>query len=422
MPFALQAVIWGLITLSVVVFLHEGGHFLAARLFGVRVHEFMLGLPGPKLSFQRGDTRYGVTAIPFGGYTKTAGMDGDVHNPHLQSVLVSVTQEGAPVTAAQVAERCQIAEDEAALVLDTLVDWYALTYDAEQQTWTSVFGAEQAADADALFAKAKEHTYLGLPFWKRAVVLLAGILVNVVFAIIVFTVVLSVWGQMTYRGKVNPVAKGPAAAAGLKAGDVITRVNSTKVVSFDDITKALAHLRPGDKVTVVYTSPGKGASAREQTKIVLGHNPQDKSVGYLGVEAVAEQVPLSVPHALGQSFSFVKLTVQGILGFFTPGKFTQSVNNSASIVGISVIAAEVAKTSALDYAQLVAAISLSLGLMNLLPIPPLDGGKVIIEGIERLRRKPLSLKANAGVSAVGLLLLVTFMIYVMGHDIFRIVK
>lgn len=425
MPFALQAILWGVVTLSVVVFLHEGGHFLAARAFGVRVHEFMLGLPGPKLSFKRGDTRYGVTMIPFGGYTKIAGMDGDIHNPHLKAVLTAVTSADCALTAADVAQLCDISEDEAALVLGTLVDWFALTYDEKDTTWRSVFAPELADNPDALFSRAQERTYLALPFWKRAVVLLNGIIINIIFALIVFTVVLSVWGPVVYNGKVDPVAKGPAAVAGMKAGDVITKVNATSVSSFTDITQALKNLHPGDTVTLSYRRPSggeAGAARAGQAKVLLGHNPQDSSVGYLGIEAVPEHEPLPVPRAAGQSFTYVKLTVQGILGFFTPGKFRQSVNNSASIVGISVIAAQVARTSALDYAQLVAAISLSLGLMNLLPIPPLDGGKVLIEAFEAIRRKPLSLKVNAALSAAGLGLLVVFMIYVMSHDILRLFK
>jgi regulator of sigma E protease len=415
MPTALQAILWGLITLSIVVFLHEGGHFLAARAFGGRVHEFMFGLPGPKIGFKRGDTLYGVTAIPFGGYNKIAGMDGDVTNVHLQPVLVAITKGSHPVTEAEVAELCGTDEDEAKLVLDTLVDWSALGFDEKAQNWSPVYPAELAGDPEALFAKAKEHTYQALGFWKRSVVLLTGIVVNIIFALAVFTVVLSVWGQQTILNKVQPVKGGPAISAGIKAGDRIARIDGVKITTFQDITKTLAHKVPGSRVTVTI-APDR------QLVLSLGANPSDAKRGYLGIEAVPEYQRLSLPRALGHSFSSVKLTVQGILGFFTPGKFRQSVNNSASIVGISVIAAEAAKTSAIDYAWLIAAISLSLGLMNLLPIPPLDGGKVIIEGLGALRRKPLGLRTNAAVSAAGLLLLVTFMVYVMGHDIFRLVK
>ena len=412
MPFALQAILWGVITLSIVVFLHEGGHFLAARAFGVRVHEFMFGLPGPKIGFKHGDTLYGVTAIPFGGYNKIAGMDGDVTNINLQPVLVAVTQGARPVSAAEIAEQFALDEEEAKVVLDTLVDWSALSYDKESRTWSPELAPD---DPDALFAKAKEHTYQALSFWQRTVVLLSGIVVNIIFALLVFTVLLSVWGQQVALNKVAPVTGGPALAAGIAKGDRIIRIEGTKTETFDDIITALSHTKPGQTVTVTL-APDR------QVTLTLAENPDDAKLAYLGIEAVPEYQRLPLPRAIVQSFSYLKLTVQGILGFFTPGKFTESVNNSASIVGIAVIAADVVKTSAVDYAWLVAAISLSLGLMNLLPIPPLDGGKVVIEGIGAVRRRPLSLRATTAASAAGLLLLVTFMVYVMGHDIFRIVK
>ena len=421
MPFALQAILWGVITLSIVVFLHEGGHFLAARAFGVRVHEFMFGLPGPKIGFRRGDTLYGVTAIPFGGYNKIAGMDGDVTNVNLQPVLVAVTQGARAVTTAEIGEQFDIEEEEARIVLNTLVDWSALSFDKESRTWRPELAPELAADPDALFAKAKEHTYQALTFWKRAVVLLTGIIINIIFALLVFTVLLSAWGQQVALNKVTPVAGGPAIAAGIAKGDRIIRIDDTKIATFEDITTTVAPLKPGTSVTVLY-EPAAEKKTQIATEVTLGKNPTNATHGYLGIEAIPEYQRLSVPRAFGQSFTYVKMTVQGILGFFTPGKFTESVNNSASVVGIAVIAADAAKTGAVDYAWLVAAISLSLGLMNLLPIPPLDGGKVIIEGIGALRRRPLGLKANAALSAAGLLLLVTFMVYVMGHDIFRIVK
>lgn len=111
-----------LIVLSVLVFLHEGGHFIAARLFGVRVSEFMLGLPGPRLSFKHNDTRYGITCIPLGGYARVCGMEpGNLH-PYLPEVLKLVHETGK-VTAPFVKHELDITLEEAEDALDELVDW-----------------------------------------------------------------------------------------------------------------------------------------------------------------------------------------------------------------------------------------------------------------------------------------------------------
>lgn len=110
-----------LIVLSVLVFIHEGGHFIAARLFGVRVNEFMLGLPGPKLSFKRGDTRYGVTCVPLGGYAKVCGMEAGNLKPHLPEVLEYLHTKGHG-TISEVAHVLKISIDEAEDALDELVE------------------------------------------------------------------------------------------------------------------------------------------------------------------------------------------------------------------------------------------------------------------------------------------------------------
>ena len=110
-----------LIVLSVLVFLHEGGHFVAARLFGVRVSEFMLGLPGPRLSFKHNDTRYGVTCVPLGGYARVCGMEPGNMHPHLPEVLKLVHEKGN-VTVPFVKHELDISLDEAEDALDELVD------------------------------------------------------------------------------------------------------------------------------------------------------------------------------------------------------------------------------------------------------------------------------------------------------------
>ena len=110
-----------LIVLSVLVFIHEGGHFITARLFGVRVSEFMLGLPGPRLSFKHNDTRYGVTCIPLGGYARVCGMEPGNMKPHLAEVLEFVHTTGK-VTIQFTAHELKISKDEAEDALDELVD------------------------------------------------------------------------------------------------------------------------------------------------------------------------------------------------------------------------------------------------------------------------------------------------------------
>ena len=110
-----------LIILSVLVFLHEGGHFITARLFGVRVSEFMIGLPGPRLSFKHNDTRFGVTGIPLGGYARVCGMEPGNMKPFLPEVLEFIHASGK-ATISVVSQELKISKDEAEDALDELVD------------------------------------------------------------------------------------------------------------------------------------------------------------------------------------------------------------------------------------------------------------------------------------------------------------
>ena len=110
------------ITIGFLVFIHEGGHYLAARAFGVRVTEFMLGLPGPSVGFTRGETRFGVTAVPLGGYAKVCGMEAGPLQPHLQEVLAALYRRGT-ANMEDVARDCGITDDEAYEALEELVEW-----------------------------------------------------------------------------------------------------------------------------------------------------------------------------------------------------------------------------------------------------------------------------------------------------------
>ncbi len=363
-----------------------------------------------------------MTALPLGGYTKIAGMEGDPYNPYLEQVLALLTEAHEPFTNDEVQEQLNLTPDDAEDALHTLVDWAALTYDASTETWSSVYTPTEAEDSKALLERAKKHTYVSLNLGKRILVLLGGILVNIIFALLLVTLLLTLWGQAQYRGKISPVADGPAAEAGLKKNDVITRIGTHPIHEFQDITAATSGYKVGDTLTVTYRRIKGKVSSERITKLTLARAPSGSGLStYIGVEAVPEQVRLPLGKALGEALNYLKLVVQSILGFFTPGKFSESVKNSSSVIGIAVISAQAAKSGLIDYVSLIAAISLSLGLMNLLPIPPLDGGKIVIEIVQAIRRKPFTQKVNFIVSVAGLSLLVLFMIIVMKNDILRLI-
>ncbi|MEN6429331.1 MAG: site-2 protease family protein, partial [Coriobacteriales bacterium] len=144
--------------------------------------------------------------------------------------------------------------------------------------------------------------------------------------------------------------------------------------------------------------------------------------GFLGVRPAFVKVNYTAGEALGMSFKWTGMVFSAIRDFFRPSTFATSVENSRSVVGISVMAADAAQAGPLDYAWFIALLSLSLGAMNLLPIPPLDGGKVAIEIIEWIAGRPLGRRLSLAVSAAGAILLFSLIGYLMYSDVMRLAR
>lgn len=362
----LYMIICVIIVLSVLVFIHEGGHYIAARAFGVRVSEFMIGLPGPNIGVVVNGTKFGVTAVPLGGYAKVCGMETGPISDNLEEVLTYVYRRGSACVS-DVAKGCVITEEQAEDALDELVEWGSLVrpkrkderevYSVPATTPTKKQSAvarrlclpkpESFAEGEArdvrdshkLFELEYSQQYRALPFWKRSVILLAGITVNLLFAVIAFIIVYSVIG-------------------------------------------------------IDYTNPQTG----EVSHIVT-----------------------SPFQAIQIGISYIALTLQAILNLFNPETAAQTVSDSTSIVGIAVMSADYFSQGLVYGLFFMAAISISLGLMNLLPIPPLDGGRFLIEIIQKLTGREMSMKALSYVSMAGMALFMCFFVFMLNQDIQRFV-
>lgn len=353
------------ITIGFLVFIHEGGHFLAARAFGIRVTEFMLGLPGPSVGFTRGETRFGVTAVPLGGYAKVCGMEAGPLQPHLQEVLAALYRRGT-ANMEDVARDCGISDDAAYEALEELVEWGSVigpqkadqfnTYRAPRVIPTKrqlkkaaaagktlpsyeLGEARPVEDEHALYESEYRQQYRSLPFWKRSVILLAGIATNLLFAMIVFILVFSVIGFQ------------------------------------------VQHPETGE-VTTIHAS---------------------------------------VLQALQAGFMYIGMVVQAVAGLFNPATAAQTVSDSTSIVGIAVMSKDFFQAGLVQGLEFMAMISVSLGIMNLLPIPPLDGGRFVVEIFQKGTRRTVSQKAMNYMSMAGMALFLGFFVIMLNQDIQRFV-
>ena len=415
LPSGGAAIFWGVITFSLLIVLHEGGHFLAARAFGVKVHEFMLGLPSPGLKWRsrKSGITYGVTMLPLGGYVRIAGMEPG-HEDDLLAAALGHLVTRARLDSADLAALLRVPRDRATAMLVTLEDYGVAEPVPDSMDWVPLASHQPGEDDDALLARVRSKVYRGQPTWKRVTILSMGVLVNIVSAILILTLALTLVGVPTPTTSIQAVAAGsPAAAAGVRPGDRIVSFAGTSIDTWARLRAVLLTAKPGVPVPVTVR--------RGSATVALTVAPSARQGGgtVFGVTAASENVPMGFVSATRESFTMVGLVFVAIARFFNPATFSSSLQGARSIVGISYEVASAAQEGPLTYAWMVALLSLSLGIMNVLPIPPLDGGKIAVELGERIVGGRIPRRISLAFSAVGTLLLFSLIFYLMYADVVR---
>lgn len=447
----LKPVFWGLLTLSVLVFVHEGGHFLAARAWGVRVTEFFLGLPcrfNVHHVSRRIGTKFGVTPLLLGGYAAICGMD-PTDVACAPEVLASVHRHGR-ITIDELARELDVSSDEVLDACALLSGWgsivpvhgleagespqsasYPSTYAAasrDAQGFTLLDGRkfDRASATDegdpwagftspsSFYQQERAATYIGKGFFKRAFMLLAGICVNILVGLLLMMSVYSIAGVSAAvdSNVIGSVDAGSVAdRAGIEAGDAIVRIAGHRVSSWAELVDSLEDQGGSSSFQLDYKRGGRVHSVN----VKLGKS------GKLGIAARVETVRLPPVRSLQVSCHYIAATAQGVANLLVPQHTKEILDNSTSIVGISVMSSEAADTGVSSYLMFAGLISLSLGFMNLLPIPPLDGGKLVIEVIQALLHRELSVRVLNIVSLIGVGLFAVLFIYMLRADILRFV-
>jgi regulator of sigma E protease len=394
--------------LALLILIHEAGHFFTARAVGMRPRKFYIGFPPAVAKHTRNGIEYGLGVIPFGGYVKIPGM----HRPAPSDLDVhfgpALYEEPRLLTDVERVKRlvAQSAFDEARPALATLEQALANAKLTPKARRAADRGLAELSDALGTDAYWRQGT------WKRLAVIAAGPGTNLVFAIVLLACVYMIGIPTDASRKVDSVVPGsPAAAAGLKAGDTIFGVNNTATFTFDDVRNAIRDsngkplallvLRRGNPVRLKAAQPEK-----QDGVYTLGFHPaaiRYKHYNPATAFGLAAQDAWLVTKAMGTW-----------LGHIANGSGRKEVSTPVGIVQQSSKAVQLGWR---EYFQVLAIISLSLALLNLLPLLPLDGGHMAFSIVEGVRGRAVQRSVYERVSAVGIALVLLLFFVGLSNDI-----
>ncbi len=394
--------------LAFLILVHEAGHFFTARGVGMRPRKFYIGFPPALLKTNRNGIEYGLGAIPFGGYVKIPGMhrpapsDLDVHfgpalyeEPRLLGDVERVKRlvgQGAFEEARQALAK-----------LEQALSHAALSGKARRAADRGLTELDDALGSDAYW---RQRT------WKRLAVIAAGPGANLVLAIVLLAAVYMLGIPSDASRKVGDVIPGsPAAAAGLKADDRIIGVNRVPAEDFTDVRDAIRNSNGGPLVLSVVRNGGY-----KELKPV--HPTKTEGVYTLGFHPAAVRYKHYNPAravALAAEDTWLVTKAMGTwLGHIASGSGRKDVSTPVGIVQQSSKAVQLGWR---EYFQVLAIISLSLALLNLLPLLPLDGGHMAFSIVEGVRGRAVGRAVYERVSAVGIALVLLLFFVGLSNDI-----
>ncbi len=369
----LNTVLWFLVVLSIIVFVHEWGHYWVARRNGVRVEVFSIGF-GPEIFgwYDKAGTRWRVSAVPLGGYVKMFGM----------------AEEGEADSAQAFLEK----------------------------------GAGDPSDGPhELTEEDKKVSFAHKTVGQRAAIVFAGPAINFIFAMLVLAVIAVSVGVPKVEVSVGEVMENSAAAAsGMQAEDVLVRLNGAKIDN-PGVVQEVVSANPGERLPLVVLRDGREIELSVTPEAV---DQDGVTVGRLGIRmqgVIGEHQRLNPLSAAWFGIEkTVMITGQALDNI---GKLLIGQGNFKDLGGpiaIAQMSGQAAEQGALQLFFFMAVLSINLGLINLFPIPILDGGHLLFMGIEAIRGRPLGERAQEYGFRIGLALVLILMVSVTWNDIVRV--
>lgn len=355
----LVSIITFLLVLSVLVLVHEFGHFIVARKLGIKVEEFGFGLPPRIWGKKVGDTTYSINALPFGGFVRLHGE------------------------------------------------------------------AEENAQTDT------KHSFLHKSKKKRALVVVAGVIMNFILAIVAFSVTYSFSGIPRDTGNIKVIDvtnDSPAQKAGIVVGDIIKKVGNEDVASSDDFITKTANYK-GKSVAFELKRDVNGQANTLKVNLTPRVNPPDGE-GPIGVTVTTMEIyypPFYLRPIYGIYYGFKDGVYWGKTIIVGLGDMVSGIFQGKSLVGVSgpigiyAVTTEASKGGFLMLLNFVGILSVNLAILNIIPFPALDGGKLLFIGIEAITRKRVPTKVEAIIDNIGFMILLVFLLVITIADARRLI-
>lgn len=354
-----------LLILTILVLVHEVGHFLVARFFNIKVEEFGVGFPPRAWGKKIGETIYSVNWLPIGGFVKLYG------------------------------------EDEAG-------------------------GGKLSLKVKNLHLKNSDRAFFAKPWWQRFLVGFAGVFMNFVLATLIFTFLFAVVGVSVPGQKVivsQIVKSSPSDLAGLKTGDIIEYVNNVKITSTTQlITETKKYL--GQQIILKVNSDGRSEDLKITPRknspagegpmgIAISQNAEVKKYSLIEAPIIATQEAIKTSWLIITAFGTV------ISQLITQGAVPKDV---AGPIGIAQLTGQVVQIGPFAVLSLIALLSLNLAVINVLPIPALDGGRLFFILIEGITGKKVNQKFESYAHSIGMIVLLALILLITFHDLTRIIS
>jgi regulator of sigma E protease len=396
--------------LAFLILIHEAGHFFAARAVRMRPRKFYVFFPPVLVKKVHNGIEYGLGAIPLGGYVKIPGM----HRPAARDLGSGfrLAMDEAPSLHSSVEHlKSQLEQEEFVDARQTILELQHtlgkahLTQNARKSAHRVLTDLDDALSDDA---------YWRAPSWKRVTVIAAGPVTNLIFAVALLAMVFALGVPVDATRTVDEVAVNtPAEEMGLQAGDEVVAVDGDPTETFDDVSDAI---RGSDGAPITLTV------ARDGETVILGPTSAELSDGFYRLGFVPSllyerQGPGGAITRAFEQTGEVTVAIGESLGRIVSGG---NRDDLATPIGIVQGSSEVLDQGYREFLAILALISLSLALLNMLPLLPLDGGHILFTILERVRRRAIPREAYEKASAIGIALVLLLFVIGLTNDIGRL--